>query len=149
MAPFNESSGHHGHELSRIDIVSYRRNTDAPRHCSITSSVQANNVDQRGVETSLVAVLSVSLWFTFSAMEFSGSPNGDGILGTAMDSTALRELIAQIRGTVTAVAEAEQKLAAVKAELSQQEHGAKLDASAALLKAVKPAPKHGWLPAMD
>jgi hypothetical protein len=67
-----------------------------------------------------------------------------------MDSTAFDELIAQIRGTATTLAEAEQKVAAVKTELSRQKHGAKLDASAALLGTAKPAPKRGrsgWLPA--
>jgi hypothetical protein len=39
-----------------------------------------------------------------------------------MDSTAFHELIAQVRGTKTALAEAEQKVTAVKAELAQQEH---------------------------
>jgi hypothetical protein len=73
-------------------------------------------------------------------------------MGTAMDSTAFDELIAQIRGTATALAEAEaeQKVAAVKTELSQQKHGAKLDASSALLRSAKPIPKgvsSGWLPA--
>ena len=71
-------------------------------------------------------------------------------MGTAMDSTAFDELIAQIRGTATALAEAEQKVAAVKTELSQQKHAAQFDASSALLKAAKPSPKRGpcgWLPA--
>jgi hypothetical protein len=40
-----------------------------------------------------------------------------------MDSTAFHELIAQVRGTRTALAEAEQKVTAVKGELAQQEHG--------------------------
>ena len=73
-------------------------------------------------------------------------------MGTAMDSTAVHELIAQVRGTAAALAEAEQKVAAFKAELAQQEHGAQLDASSALLRAVKPIPKRvssGWLPSMD
>jgi hypothetical protein len=71
-------------------------------------------------------------------------------MGTTLDSTAFQELIAQIRSTATAVAEAEQKVAAVKVELAQQERGTKLDASAALLKTAKPIPKRassGWLPA--
>ena len=73
-------------------------------------------------------------------------------MGIAMDSTAFHELIAQVRDTAAALAEAEQKVAAFKAELAQQEHGAQLDASSALLRAVKPIPKRvssGWLPAMD
>jgi hypothetical protein len=71
-------------------------------------------------------------------------------MGTAVDSTAFDELIAQIRGTATALAEAEQKVAAVKAELSQQKHETRLDASSAMLRAAKPIPKRvssGWLPA--
>jgi hypothetical protein len=64
-----------------------------------------------------------------------------------MDSTAFHELIAQVRGTAAELAEAEQKVAAFKAELAQQEHGAQLDS--ALQKAIRPIPKHvksGWLP---
>jgi hypothetical protein len=37
-----------------------------------------------------------------------------------MDSTALQELIAQVRGTTTALAEAEQRVASFTAELAQQ-----------------------------
>jgi hypothetical protein len=65
-----------------------------------------------------------------------------------MDSTAFHELIAQVRGTAAELAEAEQKVAAFKAELAQQEHGAQLDS--ALQKAIRPIPKlvkSGWLPA--
>ena len=63
-----------------------------------------------------------------------------------MDSTAFHELIAQVRGTRTALAHTEQKVTAVKAELAQQEHGAKLDATS---KTIKPLPKRlsGWQPA--
>jgi hypothetical protein len=67
-----------------------------------------------------------------------------------MDSTAFHELIAQVRGTAASLAEAEQRVAAFKAELAQQEHGAKLDASSALVRAMKPLPKRatsGWVPA--
>ena len=70
-------------------------------------------------------------------------------MGIAMDSTAFHELIAQVRGTAAALAEAEQKVAAFKAELAQQEHGAQLDARSVLLSAVKSIPKRvssGWLP---
>jgi len=69
-----------------------------------------------------------------------------------MDNTAFHELIAQVRDSTAALAEAEQKVAAFKAELAQQVHGAQLAASAALLRAAKPAPKRvrsGWLPATD
>jgi hypothetical protein len=67
-----------------------------------------------------------------------------------MDSTTLQELIAQVRGTATALVEAEQKVAAIKAELAQKDHGAQLHASSALLKHVKPTAKRGssgWVPA--
>ena len=40
-----------------------------------------------------------------------------------MDSNAFHELIAQVRGTAAELAQAEQKVAAFKAELAQQEHG--------------------------
>jgi hypothetical protein len=67
-----------------------------------------------------------------------------------MDSTAFHELITQVRGTATTLAEAEQKVAAAKAELAQKKHGIQLDAGTAQLQAVKPKPKRfssGWLPA--
>ncbi len=38
-------------------------------------------------------------------------------MGTAMDSTAFHELIAQVRGTAAELAQVEQKVAAFKAEL--------------------------------
>ena len=44
--------------------------------------------------------------------------------GTAMDSTALHALIAEVRGTAAALAEAEQKVASATAELAQQNPGA-------------------------
>jgi hypothetical protein len=67
-----------------------------------------------------------------------------------MDSTALQELIAQVRGTASVLAEAEQKVAAVKAELAQKDQRARPDASAAVLKPLKSTAKRGssgWLPA--
>ena len=67
-----------------------------------------------------------------------------------MDSTALQELIAQVRGTASVLAEAEQKVAAVKAELAQKDQRARPDASAAVLKPLKSTAKpvsSGWLPA--
>jgi hypothetical protein len=67
-----------------------------------------------------------------------------------MDSIAFHELVAQVRGTAAALAEAEQKVAAFKAELVKQEHGAQLDS--ALQRAIRPIPKRvnsGWLPATD
>ena len=48
-----------------------------------------------------------------------------------MDSTALHELIAQVHGTTAALAEAEQNVAAFKAELAQQDRGAQPDAKPA------------------
>ena len=67
-----------------------------------------------------------------------------------MDSTAFQELITQVRGSATTLAEAEQRVAAAKAELAQKKHGAQVDASSARLQAVKPKPKRlssGSLPA--
>jgi hypothetical protein len=66
-----------------------------------------------------------------------------------MDSTAFRELIAQVRGTAAELAVTEQKVAAFKAELARQEHGAQLDT--ALQRSIRPIPKRasGWLPAGD
>ena len=57
--------------------------------------------------------------------------------GIEMDSTALNELIAQVRGTAATLAEAEQRVAAFTAELAQQKLP---DASPALLRAT-PMPK--------
>ena len=66
-----------------------------------------------------------------------------------MDTTALDELIAQVRGTVTALAEAEKKVATVRTELSDENYKARLEASSGLLKDVTPIPKaatSGWVP---
>jgi hypothetical protein len=66
-----------------------------------------------------------------------------------MDSTAFHELIAQVRGTTAELAQAEQKVAAFKAELAQQEHGAQLDAALQRAMPMQPLPKRvsGWVPA--
>jgi hypothetical protein len=48
-----------------------------------------------------------------------------------MDSTAFHELIAQVRSAAATLAEAEQRVAAFKAELAQQDRGAQLDARSA------------------
>jgi hypothetical protein len=63
-----------------------------------------------------------------------------------MDSGALNELIAQIRGTAAALAETEQRVALFTAELAQQKLP---DASLALLRAtpVQKRASFGWLPA--
>jgi ABC-type transporter Mla subunit MlaD len=44
-----------------------------------------------------------------------------------MDSAALHELMAQVRGTAAALAEAEQRVASFTAELAQQDRGAQPD----------------------
>jgi hypothetical protein len=68
-----------------------------------------------------------------------------------MDTTVLDELIAQVRGSVTVLAETEKRVAAVKAELSDQNYKVRLQASSALLKDVAPVPESaaasGWVPA--
>jgi hypothetical protein len=67
-----------------------------------------------------------------------------------LDTTALDELIAQVRGAVTALAEAEKKVATVRTELSDENYKARLEASSGLLKDVTPSPKgaaSGWVPA--
>jgi hypothetical protein len=66
-----------------------------------------------------------------------------------MDGTAFHELIAQVRGTTAELAVAEQKVAAFKAELAQQEHGAKLDSALQRAMPMQPSPKRvsGWVPA--
>jgi hypothetical protein len=60
-------------------------------------------------------------------------------IGIEMDSTALHELIAQVRGTAAGLAEAERKVAAFKAELAEQEHRAQL--GSAVQRAIRPIPK--------
>jgi hypothetical protein len=71
-----------------------------------------------------------------------------------MDSTAFGELIAEIRNTATAVAEAERKVAAFRAALTQPDRGPPHIGEprhAPALHAPRPrAPKRGgWLPATD
>jgi hypothetical protein len=59
-----------------------------------------------------------------------------------MDNTALDELIAQVRGSEAALAEAEQKVAVLKTEFARQEL-----VEPAPLTAVEPMPKRvnsGW-----
>jgi ABC-type transporter Mla subunit MlaD len=48
-----------------------------------------------------------------------------------MDSTALHELIAQVRGTAAALAEAEQRVASFTAELAQQDRSVQSPANSA------------------
>jgi hypothetical protein len=87
----------------------------------------------------------------FLLFRSSGSLSRDwGLRGDCMNTTALDELIAQVRGTVTALAEVEEKVATVRTELSDQNYKARLEASSGLLKAVAPIPKaatSGWVPA--
>ena len=49
----------------------------------------------------------VNLWYTFFLLcNSGGAVSGDWVGGTAMDSTALHALIAEVRGTTAALAEA-------------------------------------------
>jgi hypothetical protein len=71
-------------------------------------------------------------------------------VGTAMDITAFQELIAQARESAAALAEAERKVAAFKAELAQQNEEARLETGSAPSKPIQLAPKRlnsGWVPA--
>ena len=90
----------------------------------------------------------VSICFTFSGYAIFAATVvvARARRGIEMDSTALNELIAQVRGTAATLAEAEQRVAAFKNELAQQKLP---DAPSALLRAT-PMPKRassGWLPA--
>jgi uncharacterized protein YhaN len=64
-----------------------------------------------------------------------------------MDSTAFHELIAQVRGSAAALAEAEKKVATFKAELAEQDH--ELDASSAqpIRTPIAKRGSSGWVPA--
>jgi hypothetical protein len=66
-----------------------------------------------------------------------------------MDSTALHELIAQVRGTAAALAEAEQRVASFTAELAQQDRGAQIDANSAqqIRTRISKGGRSGWVPA--
>ena len=77
-----------------------------------------------------------------------GLPLGRLGWGTAMDSTALHELVAQVRGTTAALAEAEKRVASFTAELAQQDRGAQPDAESAQ-PIWTPIAKRaaGWVPA--
>jgi hypothetical protein len=70
-------------------------------------------------------------------------------MGTTLDSTAFHELIAQVRGTAAALAEAERRVAAFKVELAQQDGGAQLDAGAAqpIRPPIAKRGSSGWVPA--
>jgi hypothetical protein len=66
-----------------------------------------------------------------------------------MDSAALHELIAQVRGTTAALAEAEQRVASFTAELAQQDRGAQSDAKPAqpIRTPISKRRSSGWVPA--
>ncbi len=91
----------------------------------------------------------VSLWYTLLAMRFWGCRSGGWVWGTAMDSTALHELIAQVRGTAAALAEAEQRVASFTAELAQQDRLAQPDAKPAqqIRTPIAKRGTSGWVPA--
>jgi len=114
--------------------------------------VSADEQQRQRLRVKQLAALRVSLWFTFFLLcNFRGRGVATG-MGTAMDNTAFHELIEQVRGAAAELAQAEQKVAVFRAELAQQEHGAPLDASSALLRSIEPMPKRvnsGWLPATD
>jgi hypothetical protein len=62
-----------------------------------------------------------------------------------MDSTALHELIAEVRATTAALAEAEQRVASVTAELAQQDPPNPLSRFGGPLQSVET--QDGWRPA--
>jgi hypothetical protein len=66
-----------------------------------------------------------------------------------VDSTALHELIAQVRGTTAALAEAEEKVASFTSELAQQARLAQSDAKPAEPSGTSIGKRgtSGWLPA--
>jgi ABC-type transporter Mla subunit MlaD len=66
-----------------------------------------------------------------------------------MDSTALHELIAQVRGTAAALTEAEQRVASFTAELAQQDRGAQSDANSGqqIRTHISKGGSSGWVPA--
>jgi len=66
-----------------------------------------------------------------------------------MDSTALHELIAQVRGAAAALAEAEQKVASFTAELAQQDRVTQGHANSAqqIRTRISKGGGSGWVPA--
>jgi hypothetical protein len=69
-----------------------------------------------------------------------------------MDITAFNELIALARQTAASLAQAEQKVAAFKAELAEQAKDAQCNATAAPARSIRSIPKRansGWVPAME
>jgi hypothetical protein len=86
------------------------------------------------------------LRFTF-AVPFFEVATGDGE-GT-MDIATFNALIAQVRETAASLAQAEQKVAAFKTELAEQE--AERSVGAAPARSIRSIPKRssGWVAAMD
>jgi hypothetical protein len=69
-----------------------------------------------------------------------------------MDITAFNDLIALARQTAASLAQAEQKVAAFKAELAEQAKVAQCDVAAAPSRSIGSIPKRansGWVPAME
>jgi len=69
-----------------------------------------------------------------------------------MDITAFNELVAQVRESAASLAQAEQRVAAFKAELAEQAKDAERSVSAAPVRSIRSIPKRassGWVPAMD
>jgi hypothetical protein len=65
-----------------------------------------------------------------------------------MDNTALQDLVAEVRSTIATLAEAEQKVAAAKAELGRHDHNARLGVSTE--RSTRPMAKNevsGWVAA--
>jgi hypothetical protein len=67
-----------------------------------------------------------------------------------MDSAALQDLIAQVRGEAAALAEAQRKVAAFSSELARHPNGGHPDGASARMKEIDFIPKRpaaGWMPA--
>jgi hypothetical protein len=65
-----------------------------------------------------------------------------------MDSSALHELIAQVRGTAAALAEAEQRVASFTAELARQDREVQSNANFAqrIRTHISKSGSSGWVP---
>jgi type IV pilus biogenesis protein CpaD/CtpE len=66
-------------------------------------------------------------------------------MGTAMDSTALQQLIAQVRSEAATLAEAQRKVAAFTSELAMHPNGGSVRVKEIDFTAKRPAA--GWMPA--
>jgi hypothetical protein len=85
----------------------------------------------------------------FSRNVVFGRRSDDWVGGIAMDSTALQELIAQVRSTAADLAATEQRVASFTAELAQLDRGAQRDARPAQQNRTPIAKRgsSGWVPA--